>query len=140
MPITIVLVSQLPGLLLVVVGPGPIILSILLLLLLLITWILLLILNIGVLLILLLLDSFNLPLLLFFALKSNPGSKVTSLEVMSMSMMITLLALLSWQSTQQVAGIGKCTLVFTLVKTPLFVSNFSTRGCLYGLNCPSLEL
>ena len=100
-PITIVLVSQLPGLLLVVVGPSPIILSILMLLL--ITWIL----NIGVLLILLLLDSFNLPLLLFFALKSNPGSKVMSLEVMSMSMMITLLALLSWQSTQQVAGIGK---------------------------------
>ena len=99
-PITIVLVSQLPGLLLVVVGPGPIILSILMLLL--ITWIL----NIGVLLILLLLDSFNLLLLLFFTLKSNPGSKVTSLVVMSMSV-ITLLALLSWQSTQQVAGIGK---------------------------------
>ena len=114
MPLTIVLVSQLPGLLLVVVGPGPIILSILMLLLL-ITWILLLILNIGVLLILLLLDSFNLPLLLFFALKSNPGSKVTSLEVMSMSMMITLLALLSWQSTQQVAGIGKYTLVSGLI-------------------------
>ena len=108
-PITIVLVSQLPGLLLVVVGPSPIILSILMLLL--ITWIL----NIGVLLILLLLDSFNLPLLLFFALKSNPGSKVTSLEVMSMSMMITLLALLSWQSTQQVAGIGKYTLVSGLI-------------------------
>ena len=112
-PITIVLVSQLPGLLLVVVGPGPIILSILLLLLL-ITWILLLILNIGVLLILLLLDSFNLLLLLFFALKSNPGSKVTSLVVMSMSM-ITLLALLSRQSTQQVAGIGKYTLVSGLI-------------------------
>ena len=109
MPLTIVLVSQLPGLLLVVVGPSPIILSILMLLL--ITWIL----NIGVLLILLLLDSFNLPLLLFFALKSNPGSKVTSLEVMSMSMMITLLALLSWQSTQQVAGIGKYTLVSGLI-------------------------
>ena len=107
-PITIVLVSQLPGLLLVVVGPGPIILSILMLLL--ITWIL----NIGVLLILLLLDSFNLLLLLFFALKSNPGSKVTSLVVMSMSM-ITLLALLSWQSTQQVAGIGKYTLVSGLI-------------------------
>ena len=100
--------SQLPGLLLVVVGPSPIILSILMLLL--ITWIL----NIGVLLILLLLDSFNLLLLLFFALKSNPGSKVTSLVVMSMSM-ITLLALLSWQSTQQVAGIGKYTLVSGLI-------------------------
>ena len=106
MPITIVLVSQLPGLLLVVVGPGPIILSILLLLLLLITWILLLILIIGVLLMLSLLDSFNLAPLLFFTLKSNPGSKVTSLVMMSMSV-ITLLALLSWQSTQQVAGIGK---------------------------------
>ena len=107
MPLTIVLVSQLPGLLLVVVGPGPIILSILLLLLLpWITWILMLILIIGVLLVLSLLDSFNLAPLLFFTLKSNPGSKVASLVVMSMSV-ITLLALLSWQSTQQVAGIGK---------------------------------
>ena len=113
-PLTIVLVSKLPGLLLVVVGPGPIILSILLLLLLLITWILLLILNIGVLLILLLLDSFNLLLLLFFTLKSNPGSEVTSLVVMSVSV-VTLLALLSWQSTQQVAGIGKYTLVSGLI-------------------------
>ena len=109
MPITIVLVSQLPGLL-VVVGPGPIMPSILLL----ITWILLLILNIGVLLILSLLDSFNLLLLLFFTLKSNPGSQVTSLVVMSVSV-ITLLALLSWQSTQQVAGIGKYTLVSGLI-------------------------
>ena len=112
MTTTIILVSQLPGLVLVV-GAGPIPLSILLLLLLL-SWILLLllllprilllILNIGVLLML----SFNHLLILLFTLKSSPGGKVTSLMVMSV---ITLAMIISWESIKQVAVIGKCTLV-----------------------------
>ena len=96
-------------------GTGPIIVSILLLftwillllllllllLMMMISWILLLlILNISILLNLPFLDSF--PLLLLLILKSSPGSKLTSLLVMSM--LVIPLAMTSWQSVQKVAG------------------------------------
>ena len=104
MTITLLLVSQWLGL--VLVGTGPIIVSILLLLLLLllmmmISWILLLlILNISIFLNLSFLDSFKLLLLLIF--NSSPGSKLTSLLVISL--LVITLAMTSWQSVQKVAG------------------------------------
>ena len=93
MAITIFLVSQLPGLM-VVVGAGPI----MLLLLLLPRILLLLLLNIGVLSMLSLVNFFNyLLILLFFTLKSSPGGKMTSLMVVSV---ITLAMIISWKSIQ----------------------------------------